>query len=159
MTKWLKIANRVLIMVLLLLNAAQAETVQIRSYVLPTYPGRYNRAGLEGTFLVEVEAKKGRVKRVEIISHKVISPPDIRVENPTEMIEGIKEALSQWQFTQPEPKQDFRFRLTIVFQLRKSFGETISDSSEIGYVYTIQEKKMLPSEIIVEANWLGAGYR
>lgn len=151
--KCVKSVSKMLLIAIALLAGSdlQGETPS-SSYVLPTYPPMANRSRVQGSFLVHVEVEGGRVRHVEIVSHKLTMPGGREIKPPSAMTESIVAALSQWRFDRGEQQQRMEFTLTVLFRLTNR----VRDAESQVHTFTVEEKGGKPTSIIIEADKLGA---
>lgn len=120
-------------------------------YVLPSYPKLPERAGLTGSFEVEVQTLQGSVSKILVLSRQISSPSagTLTNENPMSFhfTNAIEEAVKSWKFRNLQADS---FRLTVIFRL----VDTIHDSDQKDrIVYRVDEEPFRPpSRIIVEAH-------
>jgi hypothetical protein len=153
-SEWKRNAAKILTALFLLCFNVSAEGINIRRYVIPTYPAMANRARIQGIFVVEMDIVAGAVRTITIVSSTIHGLGEKKIDGPVppDFDASIRDSLSRWEFNQAGVAEKRTISLTVEFRLAK----TISTGENAFYTFQVEERQNLPWRITIEASRLGA---
>ena len=141
-------AGRLMLLIVFCFPSLMAGTIYFPNYVLPTYPPMLNRAGVQGSFAIEVFGSNGCINEARIVSHEIFLPNGKRLDTPPPLMEkGIISALKKWEYDQDNHKESINFQITIEFRLADKQRASARSSNS---TYEIREIDGRPVKIIIE---------